>query len=326
MGALFLQAVASVPAVAQPTTLEKDGWWNAMNSTVSGPQGPLGLPAPPPSTVPANALGVGARNGEVDKVAAVGLILETELGSVVSELRVTMKEASGTGAQVNSSTANVVACPITTFWAPARNGPWNDRPGFDCTLDQVAGQRGSDGSWVFELTSFAELWLDPDDPLDMNGYALTIDPSQGASTAQVSFMDVESGGLLIEFEAAPPVSETEDTTDTFTPPTTDFTFDEPSFTAPAPSSGGTTVPAEPTAAPEVVFAERAQGRNEVIVEPNLGNLPWYVLLLLPILLIGGALIAYALGPQGRPGTASMRTGAVSRALSRREPVPPPDRS
>lgn len=322
----FVAASLPVAAHAQGTsTLTQDGWWNRLQGPLSAgpaqePANPLRgtvnpqLPAPP--TVPGNALAVGGTNAEPTSVAAVGFILDDTPGAIVSQLVLKLKEAPGSGNQ-NAEGAKIAACPITSFWAGARNAAWADRPAFECAdPGAVLGQRGADGTWSFDLTALGQSYVD--ELLDQNGVAIA--PVVGAAEPfQVTFLDIASGGVTVEYSATPAVLDTA-TGDFMTPVIDDSgtgaPLGDPTFEAPL--SGDDLPIAEqppqvlPGAAPEVAVAPAAP----VAAVGDLG-IPKIALVLIPLALVVAAGLAYVLGPAGRPEPSGRRSGGVTRALAAR---------
>ena len=291
---LFPVVPAAVPRDANVT---KDAWWSFYGQ---------GLPVAAPTTVPADALGVGHNLAQPDKVAAIHIGLTAPFGSTVQSLALTLKEAEGPGANVGAEQAVVVACPITGPWEPAVNGNWVDVPDYDCTLGKATGKRAADGTWAFDLLAFGEQWLDADFPLEQGGILLLIEES--TQPVQVSFRAIETGEFRLEFAASAP-SETEPVE-----PVIVGGLEEP-VDAPAPEiAAPDAAPQQP--APEVILAQPAQAQRENVAGSS-GKLPWGVWLLVPIAIGGAAAVSYSLGPGGHGGgTARRREGPVSRALSR----------
>ena len=312
-----------VDAQTADAQLTQDGWWNRLQGSivvgpVQEPANPLRdtvnpqVPAPP--TVPGNALAVGAAGGESAAIAAVGIATGANDGGTVSVATLTLKESSEPGANANSALAKVAACPITNFWAGARNGAWVDRPAFECAdPGAVEGKRAPDGTWTFDLTRVAQSWLDGN--LEPNGVVFA--PVAGSpENFQVSFLDIGSGTMTLQFSATPPL--TFDDTPTFEPtpveePTQDFSdFEDP------------VVPAEPPPPVEVPPPPLEGAMPEPPVEEapppkaaGLGDIPWAAFLLIPIVLALAAALSYALGAAGRPDPSGVRTGTVSRVLASR---------
>lgn len=324
---LFVGVSLPLAAHAQGTaTLTQDGWWNRAQGRLEA--GPVQEPAnplrdtvnpqlPQLPTVPSNALAVGGTDTQPTSVAAIGFILDDGPGAIVSQLVLKVKEAPGSGNQ-NAAGAKVAACPITSFWAGARNAAWADRPAFECAdPGAVLGQRGADGTWSFDLTALGQSYVD--EFLDQNGVALA--PAVGATEPfQVTFLDIANGGVTVEYTATPAVLDTS-TGDFVTPtvdtPVTDVPLGDPSFEAPL--SGDALPLAEqpplvlPGAQPPVPVAPAAA---PVAAVGDLG-IPKVALVLLPLALLVAAGLAYVLGPAGRPEPTGRRSGGVTRALAAR---------
>ena len=305
--------------------LSQDGWWNRLQGSIT--VGPVQEPAnplrdtvnpqaPAPPTVPGNALAVGAAGGEAAAVAAIGITTGAAAGGIASSVVLTLKEAPDPGANANSALAKVAACPITNFWAGARNGAWVDRPAFECAdPGAVEGKRAADGTWTFDLTRLAQSWLDG--MLEPNGIVLA--PLAGSpENFQVSFLDIASGAVTLQFVATPAPSFDEPSTSfddvPVSEPVTDVPREEPLFETPVAPA-----PAEPPP-PPLEGAMQDPGPAEEVPQAKvsgLGDIPFPVLLLVPLALGLAALLAYALGPAGRPDPSGARTGSVSRVLASR---------
>ena len=316
-------------------TVDRDGWWNYANGGVQEeapdpPSLPVPVPIPPTppprNTVPEGAIATGFAVNRVDKVAAVGIVLDAEPGATVETFVLTLKEVDSRSANINAASAAIVACPITSFWAGGvPNAEWGTRPEADCDLAQAPGVRGDDGTWTFDLAAIGALWLDPFGTVAADGVLLTPDPAAEAPTTfQVSWVDVAHGGVGLSFSASGGSTGEEDpfALGGSEPATGGFdtggaTIDAgPALTPPA------TTPAT-TAAPRRAREEAAPAA----FTPNrdvLGNLPWGYLLLALLVVGGSAVTTYVLGPAGQPRP-HLREGGVSRALAAQERavIPPP---
>lgn len=322
-----LSAPTPLPVGAQTdggdAQLTQDGWWNRLQGPIQAgpvqePSNPLrdtvNPQAPAPPSVPGNALAVGAAGGEAAAIAAIGIATGANEGGTASSAILTLKESSDPGANANSALAKIAACPITNFWAGARNGAWVDRPAFECAdPGAVAGERAADGTWTFDITRLAQIWLDGN--LEPNGVVLA--PVAGSpENFQVSFLDIASGNVKLQFSALPaptfddsptfepgPVTEPADFTPVEPPPAP--TFDPPPAEPPPPPlEGAMPEPAPPEEMPRAKVS-------------GLGDIPFAVLLLIPLALAGALALAYALGPAGRPDPTGARSGSVSRVLASR---------
>jgi hypothetical protein len=246
-------------------------------------------------------------------------VLDAPKGSSVQTFTLTLKEADDTGAQQNSASAAIVACPITDFFAGDENGKLSDAPAADCDVATAKGARNDDGTWTFDLAAIANAWLDPFGTVAANG--LRFDPGPG--TFQVSLTGKEDA----TFDVA------------LTPPQDDADpFDSSTTTTPGgftgsssgPDAGGITVAPPPavdvpttvkgddtrgTGAPTTTAVASGASAGPSRAGETGGNLPGALLLLVLLALGGAALVALALGPAGRQRTASSRrAGGVTRAL------------
>ena len=217
MLALVSVPLAPAGAVGSLGAVTQDGWWNRLQGPPEGePEGnpvrPLVPPLPKPPTVPPDAIATGAAAGQVDKVAGVGIDLTLADGDVLDRLVLRLKESPEPGANLGAERAKVVACPATVPWGPGQNAAWQDRPAADCEVGSAEGARADDGTWRFDLTALGRLWADPSAPLARHGVVLSVDPVVSPS-AQVSWLNFESGNVALELVAAPgdPVPPVDDT-------------------------------------------------------------------------------------------------------------------
>jgi hypothetical protein len=321
--------------------LSQDGWWNrAQGRQEPEPETPIrpviGGTVPAPSTVPADGLGVGAVLGDADKVAAIGFVLDAPLDAFVDRLVLTVKESAAANANANATAAAIVACPITDFWASAKNGDFVNRPGCD-DGQSVPGTRGPDGTWTFDLASMGSGWLDG--TLSQNGVLLK-EAVEPPVSFQVSFGDLTTDTVQIDFAASGGgFSGSSDffddsfLTETPSESTSDSGFaldDQPSTfdsgtTFDAGDSSFATTPAAPTEAVASPAEEASRPLTPVsgvapLAEVELfGNLPVAALVFLALLVAGAALfLSLVLGPLTAPTPAAVRRGGVSQALAARE--------
>ena len=322
----------------------QDGWWNrAQGRQEAEPETPLrpviGGTLPAPSTVPPDGLGVGAVLGEPDKVAAVGFLLEAPLDAFVDRLVLTLQESKAANANANAATAAIVACPITDFWASVKNGDFATRPSCD-EGQSVPGVRSPEGTWSFDLSLLGASWLDG--TLTQNGVLLR-EAVEPPTSFQVSFGDLTTDSIRIEFATSgggfsassdftfDDDSVAEESFDSGTS-TDDFgsfddaatTFDSDSGTSFGSSgssfstSGATVAPAAP-AAPSAQQAVPVSTTPAVAATDLFGNVPIAAVVLVAVLLLGGALfLGLVLGPLAAPAVAPARSGGVSQALAARQ--------
>ena len=305
-----LLALTAAPAgAAGAAHADKEGWWSQTGRVA---------PATLLQTVPEGAIAVAAAGGEVYAVAALGVVLDAEKGSIVERFTLTLKEAQESGAQQNAGAAIIVACPIVDFFAGDYDGAWEDAPAADCEAARSEGVRNDDGTWTFDLAPIADAWLDPFGTIAANG--IRFDP--GDASFQTSFTGMEDA--VFDVSVSPPQEE-------------DDPFDAVTTTVPGGFTGGASAPpadvvepppavdAPETTAPVVEPETDEQAAGDELAEPAssragdvAGNLPAGVVLLLVALVGGAAAIALGLGPLGRQrATVSRRSGGVSRALESR---------
>lgn len=322
---LFIPAGAQTSDESSHAELNDNGWWqkNAF-----------------PPNVPADAVAVSADGGDTSRVAAFGMDVFVGPDEVLSSLKLTLKETTQPGAnypqpppeqvagqQPAQSQVLIGACPITSIYTPEDGGVYpGTAPVADCESARGDGVRRADGSWEFDITTLAELWLS--NAMENKG-VLLVERVAAPMSFQVAFQDLSTGtpklDLSTDFalEEEEPDSGTDDETFTeeiVTPPSEGDNF----FTAIADTEVST--PTTPlgivetpptTAAPAAPEPEPAP-RVVVNRKPTKGKLPLAMLLLVPAIM-GVALVGgMVLGPAGDPATARNREGGLSRALARRD--------
>lgn len=312
-------------------TLTQDGWWNRAKGPQEGePANPVrsnvGGSVPAPNTVPDNGLGVGAAAGDPDKVAAIGILLDAPPDAVADSLVLTLKETEANGSNINTASAKIVACPIVDFWAGVKNGDFVNRPTCDEGGESIAGKRGADGTWTFDLTTLAAAWLDPMGDVTQNGVLLheAVEPPV---SFQVSFADISTGKVSVEFSATGGSEdlEPEEFTDDGAGADAGGSFD----------SGGTggfddgvafpespalpDTAAEPAPAPTPETGAPLPPARPISSIGVFSNIPVPAVILFVLVLIGtGLFLGLVLGPMASPQVATVRSGGVSRALAERE--------
>lgn len=143
VAAAALAVIVSAPfamllPAAEAATVDQQGWWYRRTT------GPAGLPlgsVEPPETKPGELVVEGAPDGAT-AMAAIRFSLAA--GESPARLELRLRE----GSQL-SADASILACPVTTAWAPADAGEWNAKPKPDetaCTAGQVAAD-GASVSW-----------------------------------------------------------------------------------------------------------------------------------------------------------------------------------
>ena len=121
-------------AAPRPLTIAGAGWSSATASTPVGATG-----------VPAGSLPIGKRIGQVDKFSFVRL---------QGEAAVLVLPEVTEGARTTTGNVGISACQITAAgWPEQENVPSDRAPKYD-PASCVAGSRGADGSWSFNLLTF----------------------------------------------------------------------------------------------------------------------------------------------------------------------------
>jgi hypothetical protein len=347
---LLAAVLAFVPATGsgassdvgpEAVSADKQGWWNSLQGIESGtPAAPISgvYPGFPQQATgaPAGNIAAGLRLGQVDKVAAVGIVVDAPTGATVEEFTLTLTESAEPGANNSSAAvAKINACPITAFWVGEENARFNGRPPGDCTLLAIPGQRGAGGKWKFDLKSYGQRLLATGSSLGQNGLLLL--PQGGPpETFQVTWAGIRSqtppvftfratGGQTDDSDAFGSGSDFGGSFDTgsgFTSGSDDFgavtfgdDFRSDFAQAPAPDAAPA---AEPGVAPAP--AAEAQSTPASLGEElgNIaGNLPPFALLGLLGLIAVFAVVGLALSRPPSTPEALTRRGGVSRALAAR---------
>jgi hypothetical protein len=327
--AVGLAALSLAPVVgtsAQTTggvRAESEGWWNVGASTPATlPPSPLGpLPSAPAPDVPEGSVPVAARLGQPARVGAIGIVVDAAKGSKVNKVVLHLKEADAAGQQGTGGA--VRACPITSFLVPESNGKSENLPQEDCNVAHADGVRAADGSWTFDLTAIAAVWLDPFGTVEPNG--IRLDPvGDPPATFQVAFTGHEDATIEADIAAGAPVADPfaigGAVGGSFGGGSIDAggtDFAPPAAEVPAVGTPTTPTPAAPSGRRTETAAPAAASR----AGDTLGNWPFAVLLF-ALAAVGLALLTgWTLGPAGRrrPDLAR-RQGGVSRALAGR-PTP-----
>lgn len=326
---------SAVGADARGATIDKTGWWSRPNTTVPTPAAPVTVPPPP--GIPEGDLAVGYAGGtDPSAIAAVGIKPEEGPGATVTRATLTISEDPDAGGNVNTSSASIMACPITAFWAGGDNGAWDTRPDHDCEAAAVEGERANDGTWTFDLTPIATLWFDTFSTILADGVVLK--PLIGPQTQpfQAVFQGGDAIDVVIEAEPGPDDGGFDFDTPTTQPPSGDGGFgggDDFSSGSDfdAPDSGSFEPPPSPdvTAAPEpdagstddeTATPPAAEGPDTEPVASRAGDIFGNLspLVYVGLLAFAGILLtmSYWLGPNGQPVT-TIRQRGVSRALDAR---------
>lgn len=291
-------------------TVSADGWWNATPAL--------------PSTVGDQGLGVGARVGEPDKLAALAFDLALRPGARVAAVVLELREVAAPGAVVppGAEGAAVSACPITRAWGPERNGALADAPAYDCAHAPAPGLRGADGVWRFDLGAVAWRWGDGSAP--QHGVAL-VESVDAPASFQVAFQDRTTGTPRLRVAASPATADPGSGPGAADPAGQAATrggsparfAPVPDLPAPAPRRGAAladggrdVVPADPGPPP---LAARAAARS---AGPGvLGAVPASALLLVPAVLAVALGACLVIGDERSAEEGRRRQGAVTRALA-----------
>lgn len=320
---LFVPAGAQTGGESSHAELNDNGWWqkNAF-----------------PPNVPADAVAVSADGGDTSRVAAFGMDVFVGPDEVLGSLKLTLKETTQPGAnypppppeqtagqQPAQSQVVIGACPITKIYTPEDGGPYANAPVADCEVARGDGVRLADGSWEFDLTTLAELWLS--NAMENKG-VLLIERVAAPMSFQVAFQDITTGTPQLDLSTDFALDEETDngtddetfTEDVVTPPSGGDNF----FSAIADTDVSTPttplgiVETPPTTAAPAAPEPAPAPRVVVNRKPTKGTLPLAMLLLVPAIM-GVALVGgMVLGPEGDPATARNREGGLSRALARRD--------
>ena len=331
---------AQVETGAEAVSAEKTGWWNSLQGIESGtPAAPIGgvYPGFPTEAtgVPAGDFAAALRAGEVDKVGAIGILVDAPLGATVEEFTMTLTEsADPTANNGSSAVAAITACPIVAYWVEAENARFNGRPEADCNLASIPGQRDEEGRWKFDLKAYGQAVLSTATTFGQNGVVL-LPTGSVPETFQVTWAGVNSetpptftfratGGeepedaFAGESEGFGAVGSTDDFGGDFSATTFDDVRTD-SF-EPTPSDLDAAVAqAPPTAEVGPVDAPAPAGNTSLGQEIGniAGNLPPFTLPAFLILLILMVAVGTALGRPLATEEVLNRRGGVSRALAAR---------
>ena len=329
---------AQVETGAEAVSAEKTGWWNSLQGIESGtPAAPIGgvYPGFPKEAtgVPTGDFSAALRAGEVDKVGAIGILVDAPLGATVEEFTMTLTESADPAANNGSSAvAAITACPIVAYWVEGENARFNGRPEADCNLASIPGQRDEEGRWKFDLKAYGQAVLSTSTTFGQNG-VLLLPTGAAPETFQVTWAGLASetpptftfratGGAEPEdafggeSEGFGAVGSTDDfggdfSATTFDDARTDSFEPAPSDVDVAPTPPATEVGALDTAAPE---GNRSLGRE---IGNIAGNLPPFTLPAFLVLLILMVAVGTALGRPLATEEVQNRRGGVSRALAAR---------
>lgn len=338
MGSSAAFAVAEVePGTESGASVSKAGWWWRANE---GPlEGNPVAPAPEPPTpnIPEGALPVAAVAGDPEKVSAIEFALESGPGATVTSMELSLRESKEPGANANADaeSTKVVACPVTeAFWIDASAGQWQSVPSYDCDLGMVEGERGSDGTWKFDLTSIASRWLSATDAPPPS--IVLVEDVEAPESFQVAFDGIGKEGIGVKLVATgggvptPPPAPPLGSGDSGAANGGLGSSGAPADSGGVPDSGapldaGSAESGD--AAPEAAELPGAAGGEQAAVPQAapvgmpaqmvsaLESIPGSAFVLIPIVLGLAYAAMLALGPNGEPALATSRHG-VGRALER----------
>lgn len=342
---------AQIETGADAVRADKTGWWNSLQGIESGtPLAPIGgvYPGFPQQAtgVPVGAFASSISAGGLDKVSAVGIIVDAPMGATVEEFTMTITESADPAANNGSSpVAAITACPITAFWAEAENARFNGRPEADCELGATPGQRDAAGKWTFDLKAYGQAILDPLGTLGQNG-VLLMPTGAAPETFQVTWAGLASETPPTFTFKASGGAEPEDpfggetiSGDTFGPTGADDfggsdfgagTFDDvrsDNFGSDL-SDAGAGDSAQPAPEPTAPTAGTVADNPSPSVGEQVGNIagnltPFALLGFLAVIAIFAA-VGLAVGRPTTSPDVLTRRGGVSRALAGRRTTPIPD--
>ena len=332
---------AQVETGSDAVTAEKTGWWNSLQGIESGtPAAPIGgvYPGFPQQAtgVPVGDFASALRAGELDKVGAIGILIDAPPGAVVEEFTMTLTESLDPGAtNSGQAIAKITACPIVAYWVEAENARFNGRPEADCNLAAAPGVRNLEtGKWTFDLKAYGQALLATGSTLGQNG-VLLMPIGAAPETYQVTWAGPTSdtpptftfratGGEVVEDEFAGGGFGSVGSTDSgFGSDFSATTFDDvrtDSFDTG--SSGGDLSAAQETPAPaaEAPEASAPPSGNSALgreIGNIAGNLPPFTLPAFLLLLVLMGAVGIALGRPLAQEQVLNRRGGVSRALAAR---------
>ena len=190
-------SAAQVETGAEAVSAEKTGWWNSLQGIESGtPAAPIGgvYPGFPQQAtgVPPGDFAAALRAGEVDKVGAIGILVDAPVGATVEEFTMTLTESADPSANNGSSAvAAITACPIVAYWVEGENARFNGRPEADCNLASIPGVRDAEGRWTFDLKLYGQAVLSAATTFGQNG-VLLMPTGAAPETFQVTWAGIAS--------------------------------------------------------------------------------------------------------------------------------------
>lgn len=138
-----LAAALCVAAIPLVLTISADadaagsfGWWYQLNDSS------LPVAPPPPPGAPSGGIYV---QGTLAGPSAYGAVHFSSPGTTAGVAKLAVESSNGA--------VEVAMCPTTSAWQAADGGPWQSRPGFDCSTSKALGVLAADGkSMAFQLT------------------------------------------------------------------------------------------------------------------------------------------------------------------------------
>jgi hypothetical protein len=290
----------------QRPVLEKFGWWNKAQQLP-----PESGDVPPPPGAPENGIYI-AHDGSPGEV---GLVASSAGGpAAIGAVRFTVPEGAHAllTLQVEKGTAEgatISACPTTGRWAPAQNGRWDVKPGYDCKA-AASARASSPQTVVFELTPALQA--------STGVFDLALVPT-GSMPFEVGFQAPSDASLVVTLAAdtRPGTKQVVDLAPLDDPGAARRPIPRgQSFTAAPLASRDTQVeepvrspvfpdlPAEPVQTPDVLSGESAAA----VEEPGGGNANGVMLVVFGGLLLAVSVVllwvARSARPSHRPGSAA----------------------
>ncbi len=333
------------PGTLKGGKVTQRGWWSRSNQ--QAPEtGLLAPPSLPMVAAPAGSYPVAALAGDAERITALEFSLNGATGSVVKSVLLSLRESADPTGSPNAGSASIVACPMTELtWIEAQNGPWVNKPDYDCALASVPGTRDEEGVWSFDLTPLAFSWLAEDrefapavvlvsTPAD-EGAEPQAGAEQSASSFQVAFDTDEGLGLIAKTGKASNNSGGSGSSGGGSTPVDPGTDDGGGVTDAGgggfgggdlgDSGGDLGAPIDPIEPAELDGTNTTAAAGNTPPQTSVAPvsaipLPWHAdigakaLLAVPALLIA-YLVMIAMGPTGQPVVGGGRRG-VSRALDR----------
>ena len=161
LGPAAMASAAGVTSV-KPDVLQAAWFWQTAYEQANPPVGEAPPSVTEPSGVPDGDLAVAATNsdGSSSKLSVLAFDLgkAAKAGSTITTFTFSATLDKGPGAaNVNASSAPVVACLVTRGWAPAQGGDYSDAPATDCATKVKPTIKGD--TFTFEVPAIAQEWV-----------------------------------------------------------------------------------------------------------------------------------------------------------------------